>query len=544
MMILRRSSHWVLLFWSASALCVADSVTSKDIADVLQSMTPASDLPYQESLEALYRASDKQLIWTDPVLYKQLQIGVEESYLDGLNPADYRPPALPEDSADDPVAQDIATSVGFLSLLRHLHAGKIDPRTVHADWNISRKGYAESDLQAAGAIARREVAAALQATRPQQAVYRQLKRGLARYRSIQAAGGWPPVISATAIKPGDSTPAVPQLRRRLAITGDYHPNPDEVDNPVLDQELVAALKAFQKRHLLPEDGVIGPQTLSALVQPVEYRIDQIRANLERMRWLLGDLEGDYLLVDIAAYKLFLVQDDVVTWSSPIQVGKPYRQTPVLTSRITYLEWNPGWIVPPTIASEDVVPAIKRDRGYLKRQHMELFTYQGKPVDPASIDWGPYPEKPLPYVIRQRPGPWNALGTVKFIFPNEHLVYLHDTPNKNLFGRSNRAFSSGCIRVARPYSLAKILLGLDDEAGDAQIRAILASGKTRRQYLPQGFPVALLYWTSRAAADGSMIFAPDIYQRDRVVLQALDSHQVPTRKSPANALVQARTEGVR
>ncbi len=539
MMILRQGAHWVLLFWSASALCLAESVSPDDIARVLRNMAPNAALPLEESVTALYRAADQKLIWTDPELYQQLQIGIEESYLDGLNTADYRPPVPATGSSRDPVAHDIAISVGFLSLLNHLHSGKIDPRTVHADWNIGRKGSAGIVLQAAQAITNRDITAALRAARPQQALYRQLRLGLARYRSIQAAGGWPPVISATAISPGESTPAVPQLRRRLAITGDYYPSPAELDNPVYDPQLVAALKRFQKRHLLPEDGIIGPQTLSALVQPVDFKIDQIRANLERMRWLLGDLEGDYLLVDIAAYKIFLIQDDVVSWSSPIQVGKPFRQTPVLTSRITYLEWNPSWIVPPTVATEDVVPAIKRDPSYLQRHHMQLFTYRGEPVDPASIDWRPYPEKPLPYVIRQTPGPWNALGTVKFIFPNKHLVYLHDTPNKNLFGRSNRAFSSGCIRVARPYSLAKLLLGLNDETGDAHIRSVLASGKTRRQYLPEGFPVALLYWTTKAEADGSIIFAPDIYQRDAVVLRALESRQAPGRKMPDSALVQAR-----
>ncbi len=543
MKILRRGAHWTLLLWSASSLCLADSVTSDDIARVLQGRAPGADLPQLESVSALYRASGQQLIWTDPVLYRQLQIGIEDSYLDGLNTADYRPPAPASGAPSDPVDHDIAISIGFLKLLRHLHSGKIDPRMVHADWNISRKGNSQSDQQAVQAISNRNIPAALQAARPQQVVYQQLRMGLARYRSIQAAGGWPPVISATAIKPGESTAAVPQLRRRLAVTGDYHPDPEQLDNPVFDQQLVTALKRFQTRHLLSADGIIGPETLSALIQPVEQKIDQIRANLERMRWLLGDLEGDYLLVDIAAYKLFMVQDDVVTWSSPIQVGKPYRQTPVLTSRITYLEWNPGWIVPPTIVSEDIVPAIKRDPSYLTRHHMELFTYRGKPVDPASVDWKPYPEKPLPYMIRQRPGPWNALGTVKFIFPNEHLVYLHDTPNKGLFGRSNRAFSSGCIRVARPYSLAKRLLGLDEGTGDAQIRSILASGKTRRQYLPKGFPVALIYWTAKADADGSMLFAPDIYARDTVVLRALDSRQGGGGKLPDSALVQARSENV-
>lgn len=545
MIILRQGAHWVLLLWCASALTMADSVAPADITRMLQSMAPAPSLPRQESVNALYRASGQQLIWTDPLLYRQLQHGIEDSYLDGLNTADYRP-TLAIDKTSKSISRvdrDIATSIGFLTLLHHLQSGKVDPGTVHADWNIGRSNQPDTDLQAAQAISNRNVTDLLQAARPQQAVYQQLRLGLARYRSIEAAGGWPPVISSTVIVPGDVGPAIPQLRRRLAITGDYYPSAADMDSQRFDPQLVEALQRFQQRHLLPQDGIIGPETLSALIQPVQQKIDQIRANLERMRWLLGELEGDYLLVDIAAYKLFLVQDDVVTWSSPIQVGKPYRQTPVLTSRITYLEWNPGWVVPPTIATEDLVPAIKRDPSYLQRHHMDLFTYDGKAVDPASVNWDPYPERPLPFMIRQRPGPWNALGTVKFIFPNKHLVYLHDTPNKKLFGRSNRAFSSGCIRVAQPYALAKRLLGLDPVTGDAEIRSILASGKTQRQYLPGGFPVALLYWTTKAAADGSLVFAPDIYQRDTVVLRALDSQQAPARMLQEGALVQARPTGM-
>jgi murein L,D-transpeptidase YcbB/YkuD len=545
MTILRQGAHWILLFWCASGLSLADSVTPVDIARVLQSLAPTPNLPPQESVSALYLASDQQLIWTDPLLYRQLQDGIEDSYLDGLNTADYRPTLATNNSSGSVsrVDSDIATSIGFLTLLRHLQSGKVDPGTVHADWNISRASRPDSDLQAAQAIRDRNVTGLLQSARPQQALYQQLRLGLARYRSIEAAGGWPPVISSTIIRPGDAGPAIVQLRRRLAITGDYYPSPADIDSPRFDPQLVDATKRFQQRHLLPEDGIIGPDTLSALIQPVQQKIDQIRANLERMRWLLGDLQGDYLLVDIAGYKLFLVQDDVVTWSSPIQVGKPYRQTPVLTSRITYLEWNPGWVVPPTIATEDVVPAIKRDPSYLQRHHMDLFTFGGKPVDPASVNWNHYPERPLPFMIRQRPGPWNALGTVKFIFPNKHLVYLHDTPDKTLFGRSNRAFSSGCIRVAKPYALAKLLLGLDSDTGDAMIRSIVASGKTQRQYLPEGFPVVLFYWTTKADADGSLVFAPDIYHRDTVVLQALDSQQTPGAMLQEGALVQTRLSGL-
>jgi murein L,D-transpeptidase YcbB/YkuD len=275
---------------------------------------------------------------------------------------------------------------------------------------------------------------------------------------------------------------------------------------------------FQRRHMLEADGIVGPATLAAMNQPVGHRVNQIRVNLERMRWFLKSLGDDFLLVDIAGYVLYLVQDDNISWSSDIQVGLPYRQTPILKSRIAYLEWNPTWTVPQTILNEDVLPAIKADVNYLQKKHMDVLTFQGDWVDPHSIDWQRYPARSFPYMIRQRPGPWNALGTVKFIFPNEHLVYLHDTPSKYLFKRSSRAFSSGCIRVAKPYELARLLLGA--KAG-RQIENILNRGVTRRQYLQQSFPIVLLYWTTKLQQDGSLVFAPDIYHRDARVLLALD-----------------------
>jgi murein L,D-transpeptidase YcbB/YkuD len=376
------------------------------------------------------------------------------------------------------------------------------------------------------ALRNKDVAGVLQTARPPQDIYQDLKASLAHYRRIEAEGGWLSVQIDTLLKPGQRDAAVVSLRQRLTISGDYRPEGTDDDAQMFDAQLAIAVKQFQRRHLLAADGIVGPATLTAMNQPVGRRIDQIRANLERMRWFLKSLGNDFLLVDIAGYVLYLVQGDDVSWSSAIQVGQPYRQTPVLKSHIAYLEWNPTWTVPQTILNEDVLPAIKADVNYLQKNHMDVLTFQGDWVDPHSIDWPRYPARPFPYMIRQRPGPWNALGTVKFIFPNEHLVYLHDTPSKYLFKHSSRAFSSGCIRVAKPYELAKLLLGTEGTAADRQIKNILNSGATRRQYLQKSFPVVLLYWTTKLQGDGSLIFAPDIYQRDARVLLALDADLPP------------------
>ena len=524
---------WFTLWFTNNAL--AETVSPAEFEQSLQAMathTGDLDTGLQDSMLALYRALDYPLIWHDPELLAQLQDGIEDSYHDGLNPRDYRLPApLPEatlvDDTETRAAQikrDIRITGAFITLLQHLYYGKVDPSSLNPDWNIDDlRRLDESREFIALALGNKDVASLLKTARPRQAIYEDLKASLAHYRAIEAEGGWLPIQIDTLLRPGQRNAAVESLRQRLTVSGDYPPElaidgTTNHDKQLFDSQLADAARHFQRRHMLAADGIVGPATLAAMNRSVGRRIDQIRANLERMRWFLKGLDEDFLLVDIAGYVLYLVQGDDISWSSDIQVGLPYRQTPILKSRIAYLEWNPTWTVPPTILREDVLPAIKTDVNYLQKQHMDVLTYQGAWVDPASIDWQRYPARPFPYMIRQRPGPWNALGTVKFIFPNEHLVYLHDTPSKYLFKHSNRAFSSGCIRVARPYELARLLLGA--KAG-RQIENILNSGVTRRQYLQQSFPIVLLYWTTKLQRDGSLVFAPDIYHRDARVLLALD-----------------------
>jgi murein L,D-transpeptidase YcbB/YkuD len=535
MKIVLRSAQLCVLAFFASALCLAEALDSPTaLQHYLQAGPGSGSGPLRDNVAALYQAADYQLLWSNPATFEQLQTAIADSYNDGLNPADYQVASLADHSANDTTADiehDIATSAALVTLLDHLRFGKVDPRSLHAEWSIEKHRQPLDHASILDAIRNQELVTLIQGSSPSQAIYQNLKAGLAQYRQIQADGGWPTIYSDTIVKPEERHAVVPLLRQRLRASGDFTPAGESEDpGELFDTNLAEALKQFQRRHLLAADGRLGPLTLQALNQPVGQRINQIRANLERMRWFLHDLEDTYLLADIAAYKLYLVQDNQFTWSSDIQVGKPYRQTPVLKSRITYLEWNPSWIVPPTILNEDMLPAIHRDINYLRNNHLEVLTYQREWVDPTTIDWSLYPQRPFPYMLRQRPGRWNALGTVKFIFPNNHLVYLHDTPDKRLFQASSRAFSSGCIRVDRTYSLAKLLLGIDGPAADAQIEDILNSGKTRRQYLPQSFPIVLLYWTTRADHDGSLIFAVDIYERDERVIAALDAER-PGRHSP-------------
>jgi murein L,D-transpeptidase YcbB/YkuD len=270
---------------------------------------------------------------------------------------------------------------------------------------------------------------------------------------------------------------------------------------------------------------MGKQSYEAMNVPVETRIDQLRLSLERLRWVRGDRAERFIAANIAGYRVFFVSDDKLIWTSRAMVGKAYRQTPVFRGSLSYLEINPTWTVPPTILKQDVLPAIQRDPAYLKTRNMNVIDRQGRQVDPATIDWQSL-EGGFPYAIRQEPGPKNALGEIKFIFPNEHAVFLHDTPNRSLFARPERAFSSGCIRVENPFELAELILNDPAKWDQAALLKVRDSRVTERITTPK-LPVLILYLTASVQADGQARFLKDVYQRDAAVLKALNGKVVIT-----------------
>jgi len=313
-------------------------------------------------------------------------------------------------------------------------------------------------------------------------------------------------------------PRVIALRERLLLEGDLAST--DARSAGFDQDLEQAVMRFQRRHAIKPDGEVGQGTIKALNVTLEDRIDQIRVNLERSRWVLSNLGDRYVLVDIAGYRVFYLQDDSIVWSTRAQVGKPYRDTPVLRSRIEALEINPTWTVPPTILNHDIIPAVKADLRYLKKKHLVILDAQEREVNPGSINWSLYPGRVFPYKIRQRPGPDNPLGRIKILFPNKYLVYLHGTPSMELFEQQERALSSGCIRLEKPFELAEQLL--DDPVHwnwESLMRAV-ESGKTQRIVLPQPITILLLYWTVEVDDQGVVYFKQDPYERDPAVLAGL------------------------
>jgi murein L,D-transpeptidase YcbB/YkuD len=480
-------------------------------------------------VDGLYARNNNQPLW-NASNREALFSALDSLQGDGLDPADYIFPEvadyLPPErqsalTAAERLELDILLTEGLIRALYNLAFGKVDPVALDGNFNFARK-LENTDIttQLIDSAVTGQVDTLLDSVRPQRPSYAALKQGLQRYRDIQTNGGWQPVPDGKALKPGDTgDDRIPLIAERLAITGDYSMPPGESEDLAYDEALVEAVERFQARHNLGADGVLGTKTLAAMNVPVDQRIDQIRVNLERLRWYLHALEDEFILVNIAGFNVLWVKDDAIEWEQIAQVGKEFTQTPVFKDEIEYLDFNPTWTIPPGILNRTVIPNLKKDPGYLDKKGYELLTLQGQPVDPSTVDWQNL--EGFPYLVRQPPGPNNALGLVKFMFPNPHLVFLHDTNARHLFDRPRRLFSSGCIRVKEPFDLAERLLRDKDGWDRARIDEVVASGKTTRVRLDEPMPIIIGYATA-VARDGQVVFREDIYDRDQGVLDALNA----------------------
>jgi L,D-transpeptidase YcbB len=480
-------------------------------------------------LARFYERREFTPAWGEWAKIDQLLGAIAGSARHGLDPEDYHQAILKELAAAGRSAPrpELATELEVLAtdalvrLAFHLRFGKVNPERIESTWNFSRDMGSVGPVTAIQSLLHADdLAAALEALAPDGDYYRALMGHLEDYREIAARSGWPVIEAGETLRLGMQSPRVPGLRALLSITGDLEGAVYAEAPGVYDEAVEAAVKRFQERHGLDADGAVGRQTLAELNVPVEARIDQLRINMERFRWVYRDLEPRFLLVNIARYRVLLIENQEVVWRTRAVVGRPYRQTPVFKARMTYLEFNPTWTVPPTILREDLLPDIRRDPSVLQQRNMTVLDHQGRAVDPATIDWYAVTARNFRYMIRQDPGPDNALGRVKLMFPNPYHVYMHDTPARGLFARAARGLSSGCIRIERPFELVDILLA-GTQWDRAAIDEVLASGRTRVVNLPQPITVLTLYGTAVPEA-GRIHFAADVYQRDARLLQALDA----------------------
>ena len=361
---------------------------------------------------------------------------------------------------------------------------------------------------------------AIRSAAAQDPAYQRLSAALERYRALAADGGWPEVPSGPTIQPAADDPRLATLARRLAISGDLADDQAWVESAGYDTVLQTAVSRFQARHGLEVDALVGRATLRALNVSVEQRINQIRVNLERARRRVHAGAEDFILVNIASFKAYVVRDGKIVWTTRVIVGDTEHKTPVFSAALKYVVVNPAWTVPYKIASEELLLEIKQDPDFFAKGNYQLLDADGGVVDPTSVDWSSIRVGNFPFTLVQQPCAANQLGRIKFIFPNKYSVYMHDTPGEFLFTKARRAFSHGCIRVDAPLGLAEIVLDGEGWSRE-QIESQIGSGETRTVYLSKPLLVVISYWTADVDDQGLINFYDDIYERDATILEALD-----------------------
>ena len=395
----------------------------------------------------------------------------------------------------------------------------LTPSAVVAD--IDRRPAKPAPASLLAALEHQPVSAALKGFEPQYADYARLVSEKARLEIIGRTDTWGPAVAeGPTLHPGDSDPRVAELRARLARLG-YVVPAQEVVGSEFDDSLAASVEQFQRDYGLNDDGVVGAMTLAAVNAPIETRLAQVMVNLERLRWMNDDLGARYLLVNIPDFTVTLFEDGQSGWNSRVVVGKAQvTETPEFSGVIRTAVVNPTWHIPNSIAIRDYLPKLQKDPMVLKRQNIRLLTRAGTEINPKLVDFGQYTPANFPFRIKQRPSDDNALGEVKFLFPNEHSVYMHDTPHPEYFARDVRAYSNGCIRVQKPVELAHILLTGQVEDPAAYYAGLRAAGKERGVTLDRTVPVHIVYRTVTFDEAGTARFRPDVYGRDAKIFEAL------------------------
>ncbi len=368
-----------------------------------------------------------------------------------------------------------------------------------------------------------DLAAYLVALAPAHKHYQSLKKALKIYRLIAASGGWKQIPPGPTLRPGESDDRLQLIYKRMLAPG-IQPPPkpeDKIYGPALQK----AVARFQQLNGIEDDGVIGPQTLTAMNVPASRLVEQIIVNMARWRWQAHVLGKKYVLINIASFNLTAYKDDIMVLNFPVIIGQLQHQTPVFSDSIKYIEFNPYWNITPDIAKNEDLPHLRKNPRYLSDRHVRLFSsWEGDAteLDSTTMDWQQVsPSRMAGFKLRQDPGPWNALGKIKFVFPNKYSIYMHDTPSRNLFSRTKRDFSHGCIRLSNPLSLA--LFALEDQGKgwtSEQIQSAYDSDKRVVVRLTPPLPIHITYQTSWVDKDGQIHFNRDIYSRDEKLFKAL------------------------
>ena len=497
-----------------------------------------------DTLPRFYEKTGYRPVWVENATLHQRAAELIHVLLnaknEGLDPFDYHlakiedlVKKLSENPSHDPAvnnnrlsALEILLSDAFFRYGSHLLAGRVNPETIDPEWYANPRGNDMAQVLEQ-ALEFDEIRESLDRLCPEHPSYTRLKKSLQQYRKIVEKGGWEMIPDGPKLEKGKTDPRVALLYRRLAAEFESFKAGAAVssDSPemVFDQNLESMVRKFQQLRGLDSDGVVGAKTIAALNMTAEECVRRIEINLERWRWLPKEMGRRYILVNMADFNASVIENGTPVMTFRVIVGMEYRRTPVFSDKISYLVLNPHWYVPKKIAVEDKLPLLKKDPRALLEKGIRVYKGSGGEyweINPRTINWSLVTPKNFKFKLVQDPGPENALGQVKFMFPNRFNVYLHDTPSRDLFHKTVRTFSSGCIRVENALDLAAYLLKEDPNWSPERIASIIEEKEQKTVTLKMPIPIHLLYWTAFVDDTGDVHFRNDIYGRDTKLLLAL------------------------
>ncbi len=483
---------------------------------------PPANLHLQDSVTAFYENRSYFPAWSSSGLREDLLEALEAAEDDGLAFEEYHGKRIKEDlsnlkdlSEEERSRLDVIMTDAYFKFAKHLYSGKTNPKDLHGIWDVPSQKISHLAILE-DALEEEDLSAAMDKIRPNHQIYNELKKSLKEYRELSADfEGFEPIPEGETVEPEEEDPRIPQIQGRLKFFG-YLKNTDTTGNKYTE-EIAEALKTFQAENGIEDDGIIGNNTITFLNKGYDERRDQILVNLERWRWYPRDLGDHFILVNIANYRLQVVKDGDTVRTHKTMVGTEARKTPVFSREVKHLVFNPDWTIPPTIQNKDVIPGMQRNSNYLASKNIKVYDESGNELKPSRINWKGDQAKGLTY--RQDPGATNPLGRVKIMYPNEYLIYLHDTPSQALFERNSRAESSGCVRVEDAIGLAKYLLQDQDEYSSDKIDEIIEGGEKTHVEMKQKVNVHHFYWTAWRE-NGRTKFTEDIYNYDEKLLKAL------------------------
>ena len=491
-------------------------------------------LYYPDKLSEIYAEHNNTLLWRDPERRLELLKIFEESDTHGLSSAMFHDNAILKlikkegENNSSKLRLDLLFSDALLHYIDIINNGALDPKTFNEIWNLPANSEDTSVIfEEALSLKKEKFNLYVENLYPQHFIYQNTYKALQHYIELQnEITTYPTIHWQQTLHPGVQSPVVQEISHRLFSEGYLS---EETNSTLYDKTLEKALKQYQDHHGLKPDGVIGKVTAAFFKTTLQQQIDKLSINLERARWVLHQLNSEYVIVNIASYRLYYIKDGVYQFTTPVIVGKKMHETPIFTGKMRYIVYNPTWTVPHSIAVKELLHKAQTRENYLDKFHLELLDHNQEVVDHHNIDFNSFDENNFPYIFRQKPGNHNALGRIKFLFPNKEAIYLHDTPGKSLFSQDKREFSHGCIRVNHPFKLAESILK-NQKMWSPEIKKLESDNedelKTTTLTLKHTIDVLLMYWSAGADKAGNVYFYDDHYHLDPILIKKLHEAQHP------------------